>query len=71
MNLLGLLWKAQGRFKEAEALHRRAIQVIPQAGGFHNNLGRLLWRSGEFRAALDAIEAGVRAAGRRADLLPG
>jgi tetratricopeptide (TPR) repeat protein len=59
-NLLGLVRKNQGLPQEAEPLFRLAIRGIPQAGGFHNNLGSALLALGRTEEALGSFREALR-----------
>ncbi len=59
-NFMGLVRKRQGRFEEAQALHRKAITSIPEAGGFHHNLANTLGILGRVPEAIASYREAIR-----------
>jgi tetratricopeptide (TPR) repeat protein len=59
VSYLGLVLERQGKYKRAEAMHRRALQWYEEALGREhphtlisiNNLGSVLWNQGKFKEA--------------------
>jgi tetratricopeptide (TPR) repeat protein len=64
LNFVGFSFAERGvRLEEAERLVRRALELRPRAGHVLDSLGWVLFRRGELRRAIDALE--------RADALAG
>jgi tetratricopeptide (TPR) repeat protein len=55
-NKLGLSYKEQVEYKEAEDAFKKAIQINPEDAEAYNNLGRLYFKSGRYEEAIDYFE---------------
>lgn len=53
---LGLAHAGAGQMKEAAAAYRQSLLIKPGNGAVLNNLGALLWDSGDYAGARDAFE---------------
>jgi tetratricopeptide (TPR) repeat protein len=64
LNFVGYTLADQGvKLEEAERLVRRALELNPRSGHVHDSLGWVLYRRGDFRAAVDALERADRLTG--------
>lgn len=51
--------EAQGKLDEAIACHRKAIEIDPKDGGFHNNLGFALSKQGKLDEAIACFRKAI------------
>ena len=70
MNFVGYTYAEQGvRLDEAERLVRRALELKPRSGHVLDSLGWVLYRRGELRRAVEALEQADALAGPDATIL--
>ncbi len=70
MNFVGYTYAEQGvRLDEAERLVRRALELKPRSGHVLDSLGWVLFRRGELRRAVEALEQADAMAGPDATIL--
>ncbi len=70
MNFVGYTLAEQNiRLDEAERLVRRALELKPRSGHVLDSLGWVLFRRGDFRRAVDALEQADRLVGPDATIL--
>jgi len=70
LNFLGYAYADQGvRLEEAEKLVRRALEIKPRSGHVLDSLGWVLFRRGDHRAAVEALEEAESLAGPDATIL--
>jgi predicted O-linked N-acetylglucosamine transferase (SPINDLY family) len=56
MDLLGVVYAKTGRLQDAAAIMANAVELKPDAAGFHNNLGNVLSSLGRRAEAVQAYE---------------
>ncbi len=70
MNFVGYTYAEQGiRLDEAERLVRRALELKPRSGHVLDSLGLVLYRRGDLRRAIEALEQADALAGPDATIL--
>jgi tetratricopeptide (TPR) repeat protein len=70
LNFVGYTWAEQGvRLDEAEKLVRRALELKPRSGHVLDSLGWVLFRRGDLRRAVEALEQADALAGPDATIL--
>jgi tetratricopeptide (TPR) repeat protein len=70
LNFIGYTFAEQGvRLEEAERLVRRALELKPRSGHVLDSLGWVLYRRGDFRRAIEALEEADRLSGPDATIL--
>jgi Tfp pilus assembly protein PilF len=60
LNNMGTLLERQGRHAEAEEAFLKATEINPDDGEAYINLGHALYEKGEYRAAIDRLDQGLR-----------
>jgi tetratricopeptide (TPR) repeat protein len=58
--LLGKVYEARGKLKQALAEYRLALERDPSGPGLHFLVGNIYWKLGEFDAALPELQAELR-----------
>jgi Flp pilus assembly protein TadD len=58
-SLMGVLLDTQGRHAEAQAQHRRSIELAPKDAAYRNNIGFSLYLQGRYTRAIRAYKAAL------------